>query len=319
MASNTPSSLRAENGTMGNTQVTIAGHDVHFSQRDQIPTVVPVAQAHNVQVASTSSTAVFSANLDQKTNTATDLLSPSEHKSTGDSHASFSAVHGPRTPPTVSQPNSRWAEEEEDEPMVNEDDEQARPEKVPTPPHSFSPTRLSFPPHPPHDEIPDTDPNGTVLIFSIDLKSQGTKFAMQITRAHNEGMLLKIISKFSASANEPFSPSTILPGLKKQQIDVFAISNEKQKELKQQLKYKAAAAAASAAPSSAPAPPSSVAAHPPSHKFILKFNSTSSRDLSLSYLQKIGINAYVPRPRIIKGLVYGCWEGNTAQFTSTCR
>ena len=137
---------------MGNTQVTIAGHDISFSQRDQIPTAVPVAQAHNVQVASTSSGAVFTVNSDQKTNNATDLLSSSEHKSTDVSHASFSPANGPRTPPTVSQPNPSWADEDEDEHMFNEHDEvppdEVPPEKVPTPPHSFSPTRLNIPPTP---------------------------------------------------------------------------------------------------------------------------------------------------------------------------
>ena len=89
-------------------------------------------------------------------------------------------------------------------------------------------------------------------MFSIDIKSQGSKYAMQITRAHNEGMLLKIISKFSTIANEPFSASTILPGLKKHQIDVFAIPNEKQKEMKKQMLYKKAAAAPSSRPRPSP-------------------------------------------------------------------
>ena len=220
MASNAPPSSSAENATMGNTQVGIAGGNVSFSQRDQIPTAVQVAQAHNVQVASTSSGAVLSANSEQKSNNATGLFSQPEHKSSDESHASFSAANAAN--------DSSWADQE-DEPMVEEDEQQIIPvEKVPTPPHSFSSTKLSFPPYPPRDEIPKTDPNGTVLMFSIDIRSPGARYAMDISRANNEGMLLKIMHKFSTIANEPFSPSTILPGLKKHQIDVlFPMKNRK--------------------------------------------------------------------------------------------
>jgi hypothetical protein len=116
-------------------------------------------------------------------------------------------------------------------------------------------------------------------MFFIDIKSPGANYAMSVSSANNEGMLLKIVHKFSTIASEPFSPSTILPGLKKHQITVFAIPNEKRKEMKQEMAYKTAAAAA-AGPSSAPAPPNAVV-NPPSHKFVLKFNSTESRDLSL--------------------------------------
>jgi hypothetical protein len=290
---------------MGNTIINNVGGVSVSPQISQKPTAIANSPVHNVHVATTSSPAVFSANADEKQKNDADVFSQREHKSTDVSRNSFTAANGPRTPPTVSQSNPSWADLDEDEHMFNEHDEaptdESQSEKIPTPPHSFSPTRLNIPPHPPRDEIPQTDPKGTVLIFSIDIKSPGAKFAMEISRAHNEGMLLKIIQKFSTIANETFSPTTILPGLKKHQINVFAISNEQRKEMKQQIAYKKAASA----PSSAPAPPSSIVVNIPSHKFVLKFNSTTSRDLSLAYLKKIGIDAYIPGPRIIKGLVYG--------------
>ena len=310
MASDTPPSSRADNASMGNTIINNGGGVVVAPQIFQNSTALSSATVHDVQVSSTSPPGVFSVNSDQKTNNATKLLSSPEHKSTGVSHASFSAANGPRTPPTVSQPNPSWDEQEEDDFMFDEHDESQAPaplsDRIPTPFHPITTTRFSTPPIPPRERFPSEHPNGRTLRFSMDLRSPGCNFAMPISPVNNLGMLLKIIKKHCEITKTQFSTEHILPGLIKHNIKVSAISHEKQREKKAQLKYKQAAEiAAAAAGGPVSSPPSMSPVYVPSHHFSLKFNSTDSRDLALPKLIELGIKAYIPRPRIITGVVYG--------------
>lgn len=134
--------------TLHNTQVTIAGGNVSFSQSDQNSTAVPVAQAHNVQVSSISPSAVFSANSEHKSGNASSVFSPPEHKSSAAQRASISSINAAHS--SAPQQNPSWAETEDDEPMFQAHDEPndngTLQEKIPTPTHPF--TALVFHPYP---------------------------------------------------------------------------------------------------------------------------------------------------------------------------
>ena len=244
-----------------------------------------------------------------------DVLMEEEHKSPRQGTESANAADRTRNLPAATTTQQRWADMSEDEP--DEVQPSISPPRIPTPPHPINTVRSSFPPYPSthseSDDISPSDPvstDGKVIIFTIDLRSPGCRYALPITQSNNESMLLRIVNKFATLKNETFSPFSILPGLIKHQIKVRTISKERMAEIKISMQQKQSRTTEAARDeednkSSSSSPPTDVVVYPPSHRFILKFNSSSNRDLSLTFLKKIGINAFIPSAQIIRGIVKG--------------
>ena len=312
---------------MGNTNTIHVSPPITRHASTQNPTVsahsVPVTHqstAHNVQ----KNTCTLFADRDSKCASSSDDASmqddvvPDETEHQSSRHGTESANAAVQKLSAKRGNAASQAEPASKDKNNDEDDIKHVSARIPTPPHPINTTRFQFPPFPAAAVVdadgspPEYDTaTSKMIVFYVDIRSQGRRFALPISSSNNESMLVKLLHK-DCKDRKKFSPRTIFPGLIKHQIKVTALSHARMDEMRtkaqqqqeqQQLQAAAIEDDEKSSASFVPQVASDVVV--PSHRFLLKFDTTSNRDAALSFLRSLHINAYVPSTPTVRGKVYG--------------